>query len=148
MIKYSMLWMINSSINLSCHLPVNEKWEVERGWKCGESHRVSDDIIWPSTSHSLMWRPFLVVLFFLCVCVFIITTVRQRGRGRKPKSTEGKRENGRWKKEDDGEWESKWWGKAKWKEKKGGQEREAGWAFDACDYVSSWSKYFKDLLWH
>lgn len=32
------------------------------------------------------------------------------------------------------------------KEKKGGQEREAGWAFDACDYVSSWSKYFKDLL--
>lgn len=34
------------------------------------------------------------------------------------------------------------------KEKKGGQEKEAGWAFDARDYVSSWSKYLKDLLWH
>lgn len=31
MIKYSMLWVINSNINLPCHLPVNENWKLREG---------------------------------------------------------------------------------------------------------------------
>ena len=31
MIKYSMLWVINSDINLPCQLPVNEKWKLREG---------------------------------------------------------------------------------------------------------------------
>lgn len=101
MIKYTMLRVINSSINLPCHLPVHEKWKLRKGERAEKLRGHKD--IWAQfsgfhrleisstfTSHSLVGRfPFFPSLF-----VLLITSVRQQAERGSPKQRrEG--ENGR-----------------------------------------------------
>lgn len=98
MIKYSMLWVINSIINLPCHLPVNEKWKLR---ECGKRNNVKHVRIFacnvifgflergnytPSTSYSFVSR----LLYFFLIFLHLITTSRQQGQREEAQSKEGK----------------------------------------------------------
>lgn len=132
MIKYSMLWVINSDINLPCHLPFNEKWKLREGGR-------EDKVLWqrtPEYKHiiflkfrglRLFWHLLHINWWEGCLSPFLycvsnhIPETRGKKRGSPKQRKEG--ENGRWKKPMmEREGESKWWGKAKSKR----EERRAG----------------------